>query len=244
MLWKCCTQYASKFGKFSSGHQTGKCQPSFQSQRRAMPKNVQTIAQLQSFHMRERLFLKSVQLGFSNMWTENFQMCKLGLENVKELEIKVSTFFGSWWRQENSRKTSTFASLTVKAFDCVQLSHSVMSDSLQSHGLWYAKLPCPSPTPRTCSNSCPSSQWWHPTISSSVIPFFSCLQSFPTSGSFPMSWFFTTGGQSISLSFSISPSNIQDLFLYDWLVGYPCCPRDPQESSPTLCGSQQTLENS
>ena len=71
----------------------------------------------------------------------------------------------------------------------------------------HARLPCSTPTPRACSNSCPSSQWYHPTISSSVIPFSSCLKSFPVIGSFPMRQFFTSGGQSWSFSFSISPSN-------------------------------------
>ena len=83
-----------------------------------------------------------------------------------------------------------------------------MSDSFQLHGLQHASLLCPSPTPGAYSNSCPSNWWCHPTISSSVIPFSSCLQSFPGSGSFPMSQFFSSGGQSIeSFSFSISPSN-------------------------------------
>ena len=88
-----------------------------------------------------------------------------------------------------------------------------MSDSLQAHGLQHARPPCPSPTPRTCSNSCPYSWWCYPTISSSVIPF-SCLQSFPASGSFPMSWLFTSGGQSngASASASVLPMNIQDSF--------------------------------
>ena len=89
-----------------------------------------------------------------------------------------------------------------------------MSDSLGPDGLQHARLPCPSPTPRACSNSCPSSQWCHPTISSSVIPFSSRLQSFPASGSFPMSQFFTSGGQNIgvSVSASVLPMNIQDWF--------------------------------
>ena len=90
-----------------------------------------------------------------------------------------------------------------------------MSDSLQPHGLQHARPPCPSPTPEVSSNSCPLSQWCHPTISSSVIPFFSsCLQSFPASGSFPMSQFFTSGGQSIVVSAlaSVLPMNIQDWF--------------------------------
>ena len=76
-------------------------------------------------------------------------------------------------------------------------SSSVVSDSLQPHGLQYARLPCPSLSPRVCSNSCPLSQWCYPSISPSVTPFSSCLQSFPASGSFPMSWLFAWGSQSI-----------------------------------------------
>ena len=93
-----------------------------------------------------------------------------------------------------------------------QFSHSVMSNSLQHHGLQHARLPCPSPTPGAYSNSCPSSRWCYPTISSSAIPFSSRLQSFPASGSFQMSQFFTSGGQSIGVSASTSvlPMNIQD----------------------------------
>ena len=89
-----------------------------------------------------------------------------------------------------------------------------MSDSLWPHGLQHARLPCPSPTGRACSNSCPSSQWCHPTISSSVIPLSSCIQSFPASWSFPLSQFFTAGGQRIGVSASASvlPVNIQDWF--------------------------------
>ena len=101
----------------------------------------------------------------------------------------------------------------------IQFSHSVMSDSLQLHGLQHARLPCPSPTPWACSNSCLSSQWCHPTISSSVIPF-SCLQSFQALGSFPMSEFFTSCGRSIgdSASASFFPMNIQDWFLLGWMI--------------------------
>ena len=100
-----------------------------------------------------------------------------------------------------------------------QFGNSVMSDSLRRHGLQCARLPCPSPTPRAYSNSCPSSWWCHPTISSSVIPF-SCLQSFPASGSFPMSQFFPSGGQSIGVSASalVLPMNIQDWFPLGWTV--------------------------
>ena len=99
-----------------------------------------------------------------------------------------------------------------------QSDHSVVSDSLRPHGLQRTRLPCPSPTPRACSNSCPSSRWCHPTITFSVVPFSSCLQSFPASGSFPMSWFFPSGGQSIgtSASASVLPMNIQDWFSLGW----------------------------
>ena len=98
-------------------------------------------------------------------------------------------------------------------FSSVQFSHSVMSDSSRPHGLKHTRLPCPSPTPRACSNSCPSSQWCHTSISFSVIPFSSCLQSFPTSGSFPMSQFFTLGGQSIGTS--TLASVLQWMFMID-----------------------------
>ena len=104
-----------------------------------------------------------------------------------------------------------FISLTISS---VQFSHSVMSDSLWPHILQYTRPPCPSPTPRVYSNSCPWSQWCHPTISSSIVPFSSCLQSFPASGSSPMSQLFAWGGQStgVSASASVLPMNIQDSF--------------------------------
>ena len=102
----------------------------------------------------------------------------------------------------------------------VQFSHSVMSNSLQPHGLQHTGLPCPSSIPGACLNSCPSSWWCHPTLSSSVVPF-SHLKSFPVSGSFSMSQFFTSGGQNIGISASASvlPMNIQDWisFRIDWL---------------------------
>ena len=100
----------------------------------------------------------------------------------------------------------------------VWFSRSVMSDSLQPHEPQHARLPCPSPTPGVHPNPCPSSQWCHPTISSSVIPFYSCPQSFPASGSFQMSQLFTWGGQSIGVSASASvlPMNTQDLSPLGW----------------------------
>ena len=93
-----------------------------------------------------------------------------------------------------------------------QFSHTVVSYSLWPHGLPHARPACPTPTPRACSNSCPSSKWCHPSISSSVVPFFSCLRSFPASESFPMSQFFTSGRQSIGASASVLPMNIQGWF--------------------------------
>ena len=95
---------------------------------------------------------------------------------------------------------------------------SVVSDSLRPHGLQHARSPCPSPSPGSCSNSCPLNQWCHPTFASSVIPFSSCLQFFPASGSFLMSWLFTSGSQSLgaSVSASVLPMNIQDWFPWGW----------------------------
>ena len=111
----------------------------------------------------------------------------------------------------------------AKAFDCVQFSSvqfslSVVSDSLWLHALQHARLPCPSWAARACSNSCPLSRWCHPTISSSVAPFSSCPQSFPESGSFPLSQFFPSGSQSIGASAlaSVLPMNNQDWFPLGW----------------------------
>ena len=106
----------------------------------------------------------------------------------------------------------TFAILHLACFALLLLfSRSVVSNSLRPHGRQHTRLPCPSPPPRVCSNSCPLSQWCHPTISSFVIPF-SFLQSFPASGSFLMSWLFASGGQStgVSASASVLPINIHD----------------------------------
>ena len=100
----------------------------------------------------------------------------------------------------------------------VQFSCSVMSNSLWPHGLQHARPPCPSPTSRDYSNSCPLSWWCHPTISSSIVPFSSCLQSFTASGSFPMSQLFTSGGQRIGVSAltSVLPMNTQDSSPLGW----------------------------
>ena len=113
ILLKSCTQYVSKLGKLSSGHRTGKGQFSIQSQRRAMPKKVQTTISLGSVNMLARQCLKSFKVGFSSVWTENFQMHKLCLREAEETDIKLLTFIGSWGNQGNSRKTYTSASLTT-----------------------------------------------------------------------------------------------------------------------------------
>ena len=100
----------------------------------------------------------------------------------------------------------------------VQFSHSVVSDSLRPHESQHARPPCPSPTPRDYSNSCPLSRWCHPTISSSIIPICCCFQSFLASESFQISQLFTSGGQSpgVSASTSVLPMNIQDWFPLGW----------------------------
>ena len=125
---------------------------------------------------------------------------------------------------------SIFSQDSKLLFSC-----SVMSVSLWPHGLQYARLPCPSLSPGVCLNSCPLSWWCHPTISSSVVPFFSCPQSFPPSESFPMSWLFASCGQSIgaSASTSVFRMNIHSelISFRDWLVCSRCCPRDSQKSS-------------
>ena len=109
--------------------------------------------------------------------------------------------------------------ITFLVAKSVQFSHSILSDSLQPHGLQNVRPLCPSPAPRVYLNSCPLSRWCHPTISYSFVPFSSCLQSFPASGSFQMSLFFTSDGQSIGVSASTSvlPMNIQDWFPLGWI---------------------------
>ena len=116
------------------------------------------------------------------------------------------------------------------------LSCSVISDFLWPHRLQHARLPCPSVSHYLMSsNSCPLNWWCHSTISSSVVPFSSCLQSFPASGSFPMSHLFPSGGQNIGASASalVLPMNIQDWFPLGWTGWFPCSPKDSRESSQT-----------
>ena len=110
----------------------------------------------------------------------------------------------------------------LSPFRSVQFSHSVVSDSLRPHGLQHTRPPCPLPTSRVYSNSCPLSQWCHPTISSCVVPFSFHVQSSPASGSFPMSQFSASDGQSIgaSASASVFPMNIQDSYTYICHIRY------------------------
>ena len=116
-----------------------------------------------------------------------------------------------------------------------QISRSVVSDSLWPPELQHARPPCPSPTPGVHWDSHPSSQWCHPAISSSVVPFSSYTQSLPASESFPMNQHFTWGGQSTGVSAwaSFLPKKSQGWSPSEWLVGSPCSPRDSQKSSPT-----------
>ena len=113
MLWKCYTQYGSKFGKLSSGHRTGKGQFSFQSQRKSIPKKVQITTQLLSSHTPGKYCSKFSKPGFHTTWAVNFQMIKLDLEKAEEPEIKLPTSAGSSKKQGSSRKTSTSALLTM-----------------------------------------------------------------------------------------------------------------------------------
>ena len=124
------------------------------------------------------------------------------------------------------RQYSVFSRLK-RSVSSVQFSCSVMFNSLRPHGLRHTRPSCPSPTPGVYSNSCPLSWWCHPTISSSVIPFSSCLQSFPSIGSFPMNQFFASDGQSIGVSASTSvfPMNIQDWLPLGWTVWISLLPK-------------------
>ena len=114
MLLRCYIQYASKFGKLNSGQRTGKDHSTSQSQRRAVPKNAPTTAQLHSFHTLARLCSKSYKVGFCSMWTENSQKYKLDSEGAEKLETKLLTCAGLWRKPESSRKISTSASLTMQ----------------------------------------------------------------------------------------------------------------------------------
>ena len=165
----------------------------------------------------------SVSMSFLGFWLQSDAM--LGIHQKGNLPRRVLWIFGgnslgndsddgqfnrSSWKSESLPYAPTPGS--------VQFSHLVVSNSLQPHELQHARPPCPSPTPGVHPNPCPLSQWCHPTISSSVIPFSSCLQFFPTSGSFPMSQLLAWGAQSIgvSVSTSVLPMNTQDWSPLGW----------------------------
>ena len=160
-----------------------------------------------------------------------------GMMNPKE-----GQYMREWWEFEWQKMYILYL--------VVQCSHLLMFNSLRPHGLQHSGLPGLSPSPGACSNSCALSQWCHPTISSSVIPFSSCLHSFPASGSFPIIQLLASSGQSIGASASVLalPMNIQDWFSLGLTGGSPCRPKNSQESSPTpqfksikLFGTQYSL---
>ena len=128
MLWKCCTQYASKFGKLGNGHRTGKGQFSFQSQRKAMPKNAKTTTQSHSSHTLTKLCSKFSKIGFNSTWTVNFQMFKLYLEKAEEPEIILPTSTGS--QKKHHFQTNIYFCFTdyTKAFDCVDNNKQILKE--------------------------------------------------------------------------------------------------------------------
>ena len=150
------------------------------------------------------------------MWSVWLVFCDCGFNSVCPLMDKDKRLKEvSWWERLTEGETGScsggwgyaqFSSVQFSRvqFSQVQFSRSVVSYSLRPHGLQQARLPCSSPTPGIYSNSCPSSRWCHQNISSSVVPFSSCSQSSPASGSFQMSQLFTSGGQSIRVSASTS----------------------------------------
>ena len=149
MLLKCWIQHVSKFGKLSSGHRTGKAQFSFQSQKRAMPKNVPASIQLCSFHMLVRWYSKSFKLGFSIMWTKNFQIWKLSLQKAEELKIKLPTFLGTEKTRE-LHKNICFTNST-NGFDCVD--HNKLENSWRDGNTRPAFLSPKKPVCRSRSNN-------------------------------------------------------------------------------------------
>ena len=165
--------------------------------------------------------LKILQARLQQYMNWELPDVQAGFRKGRGIRDQIVISVGSEKKQENSRKTSISTSLCswlCGSQQTVQFSCSVLSDSPWPHGLQHARPPCPSPTPRVYSNSCPLSQWWHPTISSSAVPFSSHLQSFPASGSFQMSQFFASGDQNlgVSASASVLPMNIQDWLPLGW----------------------------
>ena len=159
------------------------------------------------------------------MWSVWLVVCDCSFHSVCHLMDEDKRLMeASWWERLTEGETGS-CSDGGAVLSSLQFSHPVVSNSLWPHGLQHTRLLSPSPIPRACSNLCPSSRWCYPIISSSVVPFSSCLQSFPESEFFPVSQFFISGGQTIGVSASASvlPMNIQDWFplgvtgLIDWL---------------------------
>ena len=213
MLLKCSIQYVSKFVKLSSGYRNGR------GRLHSNPKEVDA-KECSNYHT-----IVAISYDSEDM----FKVLQARLQQYVNQEHS-----GVQVRFRKNRGTiniiSNICCIIKKArefqesiYICfidfsVQFSHTVGSDILWPHGLQHSRSPCPSSTPGVYSNSCPLNQWCHPTISSSVIPFSSCLQSFPVSGSFPVSQFCPSGGQSIGVSASTSvlPVNIQDWSPLGW----------------------------
>ena len=163
----------------------------------------------------------------ATFWTSLSQFPHFYIKNTNETTKQNSTNYlaGLLWRWNEISKAwelpFTDTCVPDAALSALHPFSSVAQScpTLRPHGLQHPRLLCPSPTPRAYTNSCPSSQWCHPTISSSIIPFSSCVRSFPASGSFPMSQFFASGGQiiGVSASASVFPVNIQDWFPLRWI---------------------------
>ena len=165
------------------------------------------------------LFNFVVKLNCLFVFKVHYALWILVTYQIYDMPKTSPTCLGSPFSYWCSLKPKSFnlikSSLSIFFFQfLIQFSCSLVSDSLRPHGLQHARLPCPLPTSGVYSNSCPLSRWCHPTISSSVVPF-SCLQSFPASGSFQISQFFASGGQSIRVSAS---SSVLLMYIQDWLL--------------------------
>ena len=158
------------------------------------------------------------------------------------MSLQMAQFCSFLWLSNIPLRLCTTSSLSIHLFmdilvgsiSSLQFSCSVVSDSLRPHGPQHTRPPCPSPTPRVYPNSCPLSWWCHSTISSSVSLLCSRPESFPASGSFTINQLFTSSGQSIRVSASVSTLPVRVDLVLDTLVWAPCSPRDTQESSPAL----------
>ena len=165
---------------------------------------------VQEVFQRNQVLTKKTTVAGHQKWTVTKSIIKadpLTTEKLPKNSMLIILWsFGNW------RKLVRWKSLISGCILWLLFSHSVVSDYLQPHGLQHVRLPCPSPSTRACSKSCPLSQWCHTTILSSVIPFSFWLRYFPASGSFLMSWLFALGGQSIGASASVLPMNSQRWF--------------------------------